>query len=255
MRRARQLAEQLADELAGRAGAGREGPLDVEAVALRLGLAVSYDEIRQDGRFLPGPYPTIIVKRAQHAARQRFTIAHELAHWAVWEDHPLAAQVRDEFSSEEMLCNTVAAALLMPRGWVWERFKKDADEPGMAVVQGLAGEAGVSLGAAVIRLRDVFAWDKTLLHWSRSRGEWVFDGEAGVYPWEEGAIVPSSNVSFVLNDVRNGGAGVQRRLLTLRVFREEREVVAELLPQRNGVAVLIDAPEALERRWRGSGAA
>lgn len=214
----------------------------------RLGLAVSYADIRQDGRFLPGPYPTIMVKRAQHLARRRFTIAHEIAHWAVWEDHGLAGRARDEFSSEEMLCNTVAAAMLMPRDWVRSRFEEDAREPGIAVVQRLAGEAGVSLGAAVIRLRDLFDWDKTLLHWSRQRGEWIFDGEAGVYPWEEGAITPSSNVFFTLNEVRNSGAGVQRRSISLRVYREEREVPAEVLPQRGGVAVLIDAPRALGRR-------
>jgi hypothetical protein len=146
------------------------------------------------------------------------------------------------FFSEEILCNTVAGALLMPLPWIKEAFPEAAASQRMETVRQLAKRANVSLGASVIRLRDVFAWRKTLLHWSRVESGWIFDGEAGVYPSQQGAIVPSSNVAFALNDVLNSRRDIQACVLPLRIFRAERQVAAEALPLRRGVAVLVDTP-------------
>ena len=242
MQRARQLAEEFAEDLAKRGGATPIGPIDVKAIAAHLGLTIFPDDIPQDGRFVPGPQPAIIVRRGQLAGRERFTIAHELVHWAVAYGGTPAAEASDAFVSEEMLCNTVAAALLMPKEWMHDEFSDAFEDQSIETVMRVATQARVSLGAAVIRLRDLFGWNKTLLHWSRVDGEWLFDGEAGVYPWEQGAIMPSSNALFVLNDVRNSGLGIQLRALPMRIFRVEQEVAAEVLPLRRGAAVLVDTP-------------
>lgn len=147
------------------------------------------------------------------------------------------------YSSEEMLCNSVAGALLMPPAWIRDSFANAARDQSLGMVRDLAKAANISLGAAVIRLRDVFGWHKTLLHWSRIEGEWVFDGEAGVYPSQQGAIIPSPNVVFALNEARNNAHSIQECVLSLHIFHAERQVTAEVMPLRKGAAVLIDAPE------------
>jgi uncharacterized protein DUF955 len=242
MQRAWRLADEFALGLLRRNGVSVRSPVDVHQLAELAGVSISEAEIKQDGRFLPGPPPTILVKAGQPWARQRFTIAHELGHWAVAADGDRSASLREAFHSEEVLCNSVAAALLMPRPWILSTFPGAAEDRSLAMLQRVARAAGVSLSAAVIRLRDVFEWRKTLLHWSRVEGEWLFDGEAGVYPSEQGAIMPCSSATFTLNEVRNAGRGIQRCALPLRVFRSEEAIQAEVLPLRHGVAALIDAP-------------
>ena len=110
-----------------------EPPVPVERVALQLGLQVERAALGdgisgllviQDGRGIIG------VNATQPAVRQRFTIAHELAHFVLHRDvmpvfidkqflRPYLAAFRDTASSTgedwlEREANAFAAALLMP---------------------------------------------------------------------------------------------------------------------------------------------
>ena len=239
---ARQLADEFAQGWLQDLGVPARARVDVHGMASALGLEVVAAAIKHDGQLALGSPPRILVQDGQPLARQRFTVAHELGHWAVHTGRTVEIGLDQAFHSEEMLCNAVAGALLMPLPWLRKAFPEAAHSQELQMVQELARLANVSLGAAVIRLRDAFGWRKTLLHWSRVGGEWVFDGEAGVYPREQGAIVPSSNVVFALNEVRNSSRGIQRCTLPLRIFRAERQVAAEVLPLRKGAVVLVDAP-------------
>lgn len=247
--KARLGAERLAEELLEDYECRPKAPVDIYALATKLGLVIEETSINQDGRFLPGPPPTILIKAGQPKARERFTVAHEIAHYAVRGEKGLG--LRNEFTSEETLCNSLGAALLIPGSWARDNLKKASRRRDLATLSTVAAQAQVSMSAALIRLRDLFAWEKTLLHWSRVGGEWSFDGEAGVYPWEQGAIMPSRNLQFVLNDFRNSFAGTQQCQIPLRVGRREIAVPAELKMLQRGVVALIDAPGLLAPHEEG----
>lgn len=112
-------------------------PVNVEQLAKACGVEVvpqSFEDgdvsgmlLREDG--LP---PVIGVNTAHSHKRQRFTIAHELGHWALHPgrlvifDRPMRINRRDSVSAmatdrEEIQANAFAAALLMPERLVRQR--------------------------------------------------------------------------------------------------------------------------------------
>ena len=121
MRRARQLADRLAAEILATAGLTDERPNDIDQIA--DGLGVSFhptDHLRTEGRVVHTPAgPVIEYNSRRPLARQRFTKAHELAHlWIAREElSPLTVATRAAFRVEEEMCDTVGAALLLPRRW------------------------------------------------------------------------------------------------------------------------------------------
>jgi hypothetical protein len=83
-----------------------EPPIDVEAIARRLGLGVSPAMLGNvDGEIREGK---IRVNSAHHRVRQRFTIAHELGHLRMHTTHG------ERGSEVERQANAFAGALLMP---------------------------------------------------------------------------------------------------------------------------------------------
>lgn len=142
----RKYVARVATELLGAYGIASP-PVDVEAIARRLGLDVrrnpnSRDDLsgfllRQTGRD-----GGIIGVNDSHAPnRQRFTIAHEIGHHLL---HPadelyvdqtgrgLTIQARDQQSSEgtnpqEIEANLFAAALLMPEEFLQEDLAQSGD--------------------------------------------------------------------------------------------------------------------------------
>lgn len=142
-------------------------PIDVHQVAHDLGLEVIEQELEEqisgllvikDGR------GTIAVNKSQHLNRQRFSIAHEIAHYLL---HAPGSGVfidatpvffRDSISHEgrsldEIAANTFAAELLMPHNQVLAVLR---DEPLDAfddsLLRRVAAMFGVSVQALTIRL-------------------------------------------------------------------------------------------------------
>lgn len=163
-------AQRLLDRL------GISGPaIDVESVAKALGLDVRRQRFEDDlsGVLVKTIERNTIGVNSRHSPkRQRFSIAHEIAHF--WLDHPgdmfvdeakaTSVIFRDGRSAEgknlfEMEANRFAAALLMPAGLVVESFvaclaqgHNDVDKE---IVPQLAAKYQVSEQAMKIRLSSL----------------------------------------------------------------------------------------------------
>jgi hypothetical protein len=251
MRRARLSAERLADELLARAGVPAAGPVAVFGLAERLGASVAESpNMAQDGRLVPqGETAVILVKKGQPRARHRFTVGHELAHWALRSPAlagPVATAAREAFRSEEVLANTVAGALLMPRPWLQHRFPEARDRRyhDLRTLQRIAAAADVSLGAAIVRVRDVFGWNRTLLQWVHEAGAWEFGAEAGLYPWEEGLVMPCEGTRWALQSAAATGPVTKHVRLPLQLGDAPTVLDAEILPRRRDAVTLVSLPRS-----------
>jgi Zn-dependent peptidase ImmA (M78 family) len=131
----RAIAEQLLEE-----HNMRTAPVDVEKIALSLGIEVQYKptEDNVSGFLLRelSHHKALIGVNDSHAlTRKRFTIAHELGHFLLHEeekahiDQKFKINRRDENSSkgisrEEKEANLFAAELLMPASFIEQDFFK-----------------------------------------------------------------------------------------------------------------------------------
>ena len=130
-------------------------PIDVFAIAKRVGIRVEPTPLRKDvAGFIikeaDEEAPTIYVNAGDGPQRQRFTVAHELGHFMVHRDDPEIAYVdnRDELASLgtdplERRCNAFAAELLMPEalvkrywaeGWKFEEMRRRFDVSKSAMI-------------------------------------------------------------------------------------------------------------------------
>lgn len=107
-------------------------PTDLDAIcALWPGLNVEEEDLDKEGYLVPlGVHGAeILLRKNDHPNRKKFTLAHELGHWA--QAHLKAGRLsfgRDEVphisfgthhkrqTPEEVWCNKFAACILMPRG-------------------------------------------------------------------------------------------------------------------------------------------
>lgn len=148
----------------------QRAPVNVESLAVELGIAVVFDDVGSNdvsGMLYRKPPVSVMVINAKHAHhRQRFTIAHEIGHAYLhdadtyldglatlrFRDHRAAAGT----DAEEREANRFAAAVLMPAIWVRARFlelvtgrRPSAEEQAIAR---LAREFDVSQQAMHFRL-------------------------------------------------------------------------------------------------------
>jgi hypothetical protein len=148
--------------------AGRGAPVDVERLAFDLGLNVHRDASlgpETSGKIVRAP-PTfggsagyaIIVNYTHPRSRQRFTIAHEIAHFVLHRDLIGDGVVDDEQYRSTQLndwyetqANRLAADILLPADLVREAYNID----GIKSLGGLATRFDVSIDAIRIRLREL----------------------------------------------------------------------------------------------------
>ena len=145
-------------------------PVPVERLARRVGAEVRYEPLESDlsGMLFREEGRTIIGVNALHPkSRQRFTIAHELAHLELHErsgihvDHKFPIHVRDELSSqavdlEEIEANSFAAELLMPAAMLEDDLAEYAlDYEDEDLARRLASRYQVSLQAMAFRLTNL----------------------------------------------------------------------------------------------------
>lgn len=133
-------------------------PVDVDAVAQRLGLIVERLVLPSgtDGMLVKeDPYDysfKAVLDARAHVHRSRFTLAHEIGHFVhSYQDFPLGKtggilERRDRTSSEgvdeeEVWANRFAAALLMPSGIVADLWAKGASIPDMAEILNVSTQA------------------------------------------------------------------------------------------------------------------
>lgn len=140
----------------------RQGPpVDVEGLAKALGLTVSYDWLPDDisGKIEHGADGgfAVAINRGHAATRQRFTLAHEIAHFVLHRDLIGDGVVDDALYRSKTLsdaierqANRYAADILMP--WWLVRSKY---EQGITQAQSMAAIFKVSVAVAEIRLKEL----------------------------------------------------------------------------------------------------
>lgn len=97
-------------------------PVDVHAIASRMGIDVRCGDIDESGRIeVREGRPCITVNCDEARVRQRFTVAHELGHWSLGHlqhGQRLFRDAPDSFTlaagGQEREANAFAAAILMP---------------------------------------------------------------------------------------------------------------------------------------------
>jgi Zn-dependent peptidase ImmA (M78 family) len=145
-------------------------PVQVDLIARQLGIEVKYHPARPDvsGALIrEGKRAVIAVNDAQHANRQRFTIAHEIGHHELHKsrlhfDEDFSVIFRNSLSSEaknreEIEANQFAAELLMPRDFVRAdiaRYISSGTDPEVAT-SALAARYQVSHKAMELRLLNL----------------------------------------------------------------------------------------------------
>jgi Zn-dependent peptidase ImmA (M78 family) len=115
--------------------------------------------------FIKNGAAVIVVNSAHHPNRQRFTLAHELAHHVLHESYltknvhvDTAVLQRNEKSSEgtdvkEVEANTFAAEILMPRALLKAFGRVDVNDD--AKIAEIARQFKVSPTAMAIRLENI----------------------------------------------------------------------------------------------------
>ena len=157
--------ERIAEQLLVKAGVNT-APVPLEQVANRLGIKIEQADLGEDCSGVlvrNGDRAIIGVNKEHHSNRQRFSIAHEIAHFVLhrgdtYIDKGYRVHFRDLESgsgtkTEEMDANAFAAALLMPAAWVKDAFEEQpfdlTEDDGLEI---LAEKFEVSTQAMTYRL-------------------------------------------------------------------------------------------------------
>lgn len=156
------MSDQLPIEIVGQYM--EKAPVDVEALAAALGLTIKREFGPKDmsGKIeceANGGPCSIIINATHTPTRQRFTIAHEIAHFILHRDsigdgivdNALYRSGRPE--KFERQANQYAAKILMPWNIVIEKYKS-----GKKTAAELAKEFEVSPAVAEIRLKELRAY-------------------------------------------------------------------------------------------------
>ena len=245
--RAEHPVDVLAREFLARHGLAGEPPIDPGRLAETLGVPVIDSDIAEDGRVeWTAGGPVIRLARGTPLERRRFTLAHELGHVLLHTESllsPVLEATCRRFTSEEVLCNALAGSMLMPHPWVTAGFAGEPQD--LRTIEALAVRAGVSLSAAVVRLRHVLGWRRTLLQWRAEGAQWTYDAEAGVWPSEQGVIKSSEGTSWALNAMRSSGVVSDTIYLPLRLGSKLCDVLAEVRIMPARALVLVDSPSCL----------
>lgn len=137
-------------------------PTDLLGLAAALGIRLEYDEnlgetagmIERVTGEASGPFYRITLNSKHSPNRQRFTLAHELAHYMKHRQQIEAGRIVDNALYRSLLpdpmeweANRYAAQLLMPLSAMQKLWKA-----GMQTAEVIAPQLGVSVQAAEIRL-------------------------------------------------------------------------------------------------------
>lgn len=177
-------------------------PIPVRLIAERLGVSdISVRPMVEDGALVRlGPATRVFLREGRSPTRQRFTLAHELAHLLLLGDTDVASvefrQVQRGRDVEENLCDDIAAALLMPAEWIRGRFSSRPMT--LPTVRDLAQECEVSMAATLVRLDEVCGWRAALLRWREEGGRFRFVAGAGLPPPLFGQVGSAAATSSVL---------------------------------------------------------
>jgi IrrE N-terminal-like domain len=161
-------------------------PFDVQSAMKKRGIRdFSFEkDLSCDGYIEPlggsfGSGFRVAIKPFASAARQRFTLAHEICHTFFYEFVPeLKYQPMAADNGEERLCNLGAAELLVPKDLL--TTEEDVNFPSLSSLERLATRYRVSLEVMLVRLSSLRLWSCSVLHWYRlSNGDFSLDKTYG----------------------------------------------------------------------------
>ncbi len=171
--------ERLAEDLLAELGMNAPEDIDVDAVAFRCGALVTYSPLSGcDGRILGSNRSAVItVNQDAPRRRQRFTAAHETAHWLYDKGKVEGACTEEKITrawgrtnGRESRANKFAAELLLPRSMV-EPILSTA-QPDLDMARSLSDHFDVSLTAAVIRMLNLSRWPSMVVCTSSRGRQW-----------------------------------------------------------------------------------
>ena len=236
-------AETLAQHLISLTAISHVPPVDIEGLAESLGIRLSENpNLIEDGRVDVSEEGIAIALRADLSpVRRRFTLGHELGHLILpCPGRTLTAQRSPwSHSDEERLCDEIAAALLMPRSWLQHRYQSRVHN--LSTIRHLAHQADVSIGAALVRLKELFGWPESLLRWRFDEGRWRFIAGAGIPPTLHGEVRSADRTSEVLNGL--GRNQRDRNLpIPIRIGSDSLDIVSQVSVQGRSAVVLTVLP-------------
>jgi len=131
-------------------------PVDIAGIIAQLGIALYYEDFSKlDGIALKSPgLAAIIVNRNLPETRQRFTIAHELAHIIMPHRGEYYVCYPGRNKAMEKSANKFAAEILMPKPMVLSLWEKYATNPQFRI-EVVAGILKVSKAAFYARIREL----------------------------------------------------------------------------------------------------
>lgn len=224
--------------------------LDVEAIALDVGVRVEYEHLSGCDATLVGFADRAIatIKPSSVRGRERFSIAHELGHWKLHRGRSFRCRVDDmddNLASDRTLekeADVYAAHLLMPAP-LFHPAVKALGTPGFQELDELAGRFETSLLATSIRLARINTLPVILASYTKQGRRWYIP--AGDVPrrwWLRGTL---DDDSFAHDLFTTGKQLASPRKQPAEVWFENGdadnyEVLEHCIPSRNGeVLVLI----------------
>lgn len=217
-------------------------PVDVESLARAMGIdSITSVTMIEDGRLeQDGRSAVIYLRNDLPESRRRFTIAHELGHRLLLHPRAPAERYRRRLigDSEERLCDDIAAAILLPSGWVATHFRQSPHT--LDTVRRLSGSTNTSMSASLVRLCEVTGWQESLLRFRLVNQRWRLDAPAAVPLAIHGLIRTMVETSDKLSIIGAETGRDVRVELPLRVGPRDYVVPAEVSVRRMVAVALVD---------------
>lgn len=155
-------ASQAAADARDQAGVDDIDPIDVYAVADRLGLRVRFLKVSMEGLYKKGPPAITFLSSLRPVPRRAFTCGHELGHHWFGHGSTIDELKEDDRKSsdkpEEILADAFSSFLLMPSIGIRRAFasrKWDISAPSPLQIATVASEFGVGYGTLISHLTYV----------------------------------------------------------------------------------------------------
>lgn len=229
-------------------------PVPVEKVALAVGIHTirrlalgpgqrkgGYDALLEpdEGGF------TVLLDEGHPRSRQRFSLAHEIAHTFFYDSRalpPVRLCGAPPDPTEERLCNIAAAQLLIPVSVLADAVGRE--EPSASVVLRLASEFDVSAHAMARALVERSLWDAAILGLAWDPGSPPKKVAALRSPWSATAdpfCIPTGSTLYVGDPVERAYVTQSpvRAVAPIRIGRVDAKMHIDCEPYQSGLVCVL----------------
>lgn len=242
----RNTADVLVAWLMARTEAADQPPVDLEALAQKMGVvSIEMAHMVEDGRLEQRDgVATIYVRDDLTDGRRRFTIAHELGHRLLLHQGAPAVAYRRRLTGDqvERLCDDIAAAILLPRPWVQGTFRGEPRK--LKTIRRMSAMSLTSLSASLVRLREVHRWPESLLRFMYCEDRWRLASPAGVPSAMHGRLRTTTATNDALSLLRERTSADVRSSIPMQLAGSDVRFEAELSVRNNTAFALVDLAQA-----------